>query len=379
MKKKIYKRLTLISTFALALVGLASCGNKEKTIKYSVKFISNDPDTSDAIAPDMYNDITVKKGETFDYASYNPTYSGYKFVGWYTNRELTTKYNGDAINADTTLYAKWQQVVTVTFDSNGGSSVPSQEIEKGTKATAPTSPTKETEDNGNNSMFKYTFRSWLKEDGTVFNFDDVITSDITLKANYKKDIEVKDGYNLNSSTIDFADYSVASNSELTSFTSGVFEVSADGDKNEIEDRSSTKTWTKDVEVDATLVEGTTLCTGLSGVKTNQFETLENETTLDFTRCYLLGGKKKPSGSGYTSFGSLDVTCTDVSYIIVYAEVSQGIGILNTEDSTYTEVVTASGDNVAQYVFSVSAGSYKIYRTSGSGRVYRADCHTISKK
>lgn len=59
----------------------------------------------------------------------------------------------------------------VTFDSNGGSVVSEQVIEKGGKATRPTDPTKE-----NNEFVEWQLN------GVVYNFDSVVSKDITLKA-----------------------------------------------------------------------------------------------------------------------------------------------------------------------------------------------------
>ena len=72
----------------------------------------------------------------------NPTKKGYKFVEWQLDGkafDFNTK-----ITAETTLTAVFEEskTVTVTFDSDGGSSVKAQEIETGSKATAPANPTK---------------------------------------------------------------------------------------------------------------------------------------------------------------------------------------------------------------------------------------------
>ena len=64
---------------------------------------------------------------------------------------------------------------TVTFDSDGGSDVPSQEIEAGNKATKPSDPVKD----------GFTFDGWLDNNGGAFNFDTPIISNITLYANWK--------------------------------------------------------------------------------------------------------------------------------------------------------------------------------------------------
>ena len=56
-----------------------------------------------------------------------PTRSGYTFLGWYYDSSFTNAaVAGDSLTNDVTLYAKWQlNTYTITFNSNGGSSVPS--------------------------------------------------------------------------------------------------------------------------------------------------------------------------------------------------------------------------------------------------------------
>lgn len=76
--------------------------------------------------------------------------------------------------ASETPIEKW----TVTFDSDGGSSVEAiSNIENGNKIAKPADPTKE----------GYTFNAWVKADGTAWNFDvDTVTENTTLKATWNK-------------------------------------------------------------------------------------------------------------------------------------------------------------------------------------------------
>ena len=60
---------------------------------------------------------------------------------------------------------------TVTFNSDGGSSVASQTVESGNKATKPNNPTKS----------GYTFKEW-QLNGKAYDFNSAVTSNITLKA-----------------------------------------------------------------------------------------------------------------------------------------------------------------------------------------------------
>ena len=62
---------------------------------------------------------------------------------------------------------------TVTFDSDGGSAVPSQTVEAGKTATEPTAPTKD----------GYTFAGWYNG-ATAWDFDNAVNEDVTLKAKW---------------------------------------------------------------------------------------------------------------------------------------------------------------------------------------------------
>ena len=107
----------------------------------------------------------------------NPTKKGYKFDDWYLNDkkfDFNTK-----ITADITLTAKWVKAYQVTFDSNGGSKIKSQEVAEGLKVTKPSNPTKA----------GYKFDGWYLDD-KKFDFNTKITTDITLTAKWVKAYQV---------------------------------------------------------------------------------------------------------------------------------------------------------------------------------------------
>ena len=114
----------------------------------------------------------------------NPTKDGYTFVEWQLNG---TKFDFNTpITSDITLEAKWNEVpvvkYTVTFNSNGGTSVRNQSVNAGSTAKEPTSPT----------WTDHTFKGWLLN-GNPYNFSSAVNSDITLTASWEK-VEVKDEY-----------------------------------------------------------------------------------------------------------------------------------------------------------------------------------------
>ena len=117
----------------------------------------------------------------------NPTKKGYTFIGWYTNSN--DEYNFDnSVNSDLTLYAHWKkeestpekpnkEYVIVTFQTDGGSKVNSQKVEKGKKAIKPSNPTKK----------GYTFIGWYTNSNDEYNFDNSVNSDLTLYAHWKQE------------------------------------------------------------------------------------------------------------------------------------------------------------------------------------------------
>ena len=82
----------------------------------------------------------------------DPTKEGYTFTGWYSDEELTSAYTFATMPAaNITLYAKWTvNEYTITFDSDGGSSVDSITQAYGSAVTAPADP----------NRTGYTFAGW---------------------------------------------------------------------------------------------------------------------------------------------------------------------------------------------------------------------------
>lgn len=112
-----------------------------------------------------------------------PTLKGYTFAFWYLgdDEQNATAYDFDTpVTGDITLTAKWNiNKYTVTFNSYGGTPVPpAQEVEYGLTATEPaTAPTKT----------GYTFDGWYLGD-EKYDFSDAVEQNITLYANWKKNI-----------------------------------------------------------------------------------------------------------------------------------------------------------------------------------------------
>lgn len=108
-----------------------------------------------------------------------PVYAGHIFDGWY----LSEDYSGDRLSGtftpegDTTLYAKWLKLYTVTFNSNGGSAVEQEEVTEGEALAEPEGPVLE----------GFVFGGWYDNEelnGEALSFPYTPQSSVTLYARW---------------------------------------------------------------------------------------------------------------------------------------------------------------------------------------------------
>ncbi|MBO4816491.1 MAG: InlB B-repeat-containing protein, partial [Clostridia bacterium] len=127
--------------------------------QYTITFDSNG---GSAVAP-----ITQDYGTTIT-APADPTREGYTFTGW--SEEIPSTMPAESI----TVTAQWRiNQYTITFDSNGGSTVAPITQDYGTTITAPADPTRE----------GYTFAGWSEEiPATMPATDKTITASWTINS-----------------------------------------------------------------------------------------------------------------------------------------------------------------------------------------------------
>ncbi len=141
------------------------------TVSYTVTF--------NTVGGSYVSPIEVQENESITQPS-DPTRSGFVFVGWFTDQAYTTEFNFySSITEDKILYAKWESTAvyfTVSFDTNGGTNIPSNEVAVGTTLTRPNDPSK----NG------YVFLDWYTDVSltTVYSFSNIVTQDIILYAKW---------------------------------------------------------------------------------------------------------------------------------------------------------------------------------------------------
>ena len=116
----------------------------------------------------------------------SPTRKGHKFIGWYSNPQLTVSWNfvHYTVTGNMTLYAKWEKVqvtkkALVKFKSNGGTGLNNVKVDIGTKLSAPKDPTRK----------GYTFAGWYSDQRLKngWNFSsDIVEEDMTLYAKWNE-------------------------------------------------------------------------------------------------------------------------------------------------------------------------------------------------
>jgi uncharacterized repeat protein (TIGR02543 family) len=108
----------------------------------------------------------------------NPTKTGYTFVGWFQDSGLSEPFTLTQMPAnDVTVYAKWSiNAYTISFQSNGGTSVNNITQDYGTSVSAPTPPTKT----------GYTFMGWYRDEAfnTGYSFTTMPAESPTLYAKW---------------------------------------------------------------------------------------------------------------------------------------------------------------------------------------------------
>ena len=173
-KKKIFLIIGIVTLIIIVGMLILFFKDKEKNI-YIISFDSN--------GGTVVLEQKVKHGERIK-KPLDPYQEYFEFVEWQLDGK---KYDfNQVVTQDITLKAIWKPIndniekVTIKFDSNGGSKINNQIIEKGKKVTVPNTPSKS----------GYIFVEW-QLDGKKYDFNQKVTKDITLKAIWNKIVQSK--------------------------------------------------------------------------------------------------------------------------------------------------------------------------------------------
>ena len=184
---------SFIGVLVLIVILLVVLNNNKK---FTIEF--------DTQGGNIFESIEVKKGETLPTIK-EPIKEGYIFVGWFYN-DILFDFN-TKIEEDIKLVARWEQkkidteVYVVKFDTQGGNTIANQIVEKGNKVVKPTNPTKE----------GYIFKGWYVE-LEEFDFDEKISSDLTIVAKWEQEEKNSSQSTKPSSTSNVNNYTVTFNS-----------------------------------------------------------------------------------------------------------------------------------------------------------------------
>lgn len=180
---------------------------------YTVTFESNGGSLVSAIS-------NIESNQSID-EPLTPSKTNHQFNGWYKDSTLNDPWNfsSDSVTENLTLYAKWEEIqpekYSVTFESNGGSIITSiVDIEAGTKIVKPSDPSRD----------DFDFKGWFLDQGleSEFNFETIISENLTLYAKWEEVIVIVEGTPI-TSALDFNTIVTTHNS------SGVFYLANDID------------------------------------------------------------------------------------------------------------------------------------------------------
>ncbi|BDR54059.1 hypothetical protein KIMH_01700 [Bombiscardovia apis] len=118
----------------------------------------------------------VEKGTPIGTGVPNPTKNGYDFRYWTTSSGVQWDLANEPVNADMTLYAKWEiRTFVIHFDTNGGSpTIPDSNVRYKESVARPENPSR----NG------YDFAGWFTSSDEPWDFGTAVTSSLTLKAKW---------------------------------------------------------------------------------------------------------------------------------------------------------------------------------------------------
>jgi uncharacterized repeat protein (TIGR02543 family) len=136
---------------------------------YTVTFVSNGNTPATQTATASYN-------TTVSSLPAAPVLTGNTFTGWFTTLTGGTQFtNATPVTANTTVYAHWANNSSISFNSNGGTSVTALTGAPGSAVSTPTAPT----------MTGHTFGGWFDDNGTFAtpsHFTTMPLSPITVSA-----------------------------------------------------------------------------------------------------------------------------------------------------------------------------------------------------
>ena len=168
--------ISIIATvLAIAIITVIAFILIKNNKKYTITFDTQGGNKIEA--------VTVKVNETAVLPK-NPEKEGYIFLHWVDEENKIVSGNFK-VTRDRKLTAKWaeptQEVITVSFDTDGGTEIEDILLIKGETLKLPDNPTKE----------GYIFKNWVDKNETPIYEDVLLAEDTVLKAIWEKEEEKK--------------------------------------------------------------------------------------------------------------------------------------------------------------------------------------------
>ena len=145
--------------------------NKKEPITYNVSFETNG---GTKVSSQIINEGKLVQKPI------DPTKEGYIFIEW-TYKGKTYDFSLE-VTSNLVLTAKWEkteeniETFVVKFDSDGGTTISNQIVEKGNKVAKPVDPIKD----------GYTFKGWTLNN-EIYDFETIVEDDLELKASWEKE------------------------------------------------------------------------------------------------------------------------------------------------------------------------------------------------
>ena len=170
--KKFARTLAVVCLFVCFVVTLsfaAACAqNSDETPAKNAITITFDTDANGVTVPS----ITAEAGSKINPPA-DPVRNGYRFEGWELNGQT---YTFDTMpQSDITLKAVWSKLYSITFNTNGGTEIPSVQYAQGDTISLPDSTT----------LSGFKFDGW-ELNGTAFTQTVMPAENLTLTAKWKQ-------------------------------------------------------------------------------------------------------------------------------------------------------------------------------------------------
>lgn len=164
--------IAIVSAIVLiAIIAIVAIIIMKNNKKYTITFDTQGGNKIEAIEVKVNETLVLPK---------NPEKEGYIFLHWVDEEDKPVS-NNFKVTKDMKLIAKWaestQELITVSFDTDGGSKIEDIVLIKGEPLKLPENPIKD----------GYTFKNWVSKDEIPVYDDALLSEDIVLKAIWEKE------------------------------------------------------------------------------------------------------------------------------------------------------------------------------------------------